>query len=109
MGDLGRRTPADVSKPIVPWTLDPVPCDGYSQLAIYMVRSIEPPNSISMPGEIIGIASLRQAFKLPDIRYGFVPEAWGKGYATEVGKELLRCVTERYGGEEVNCIYAQRT
>jgi len=38
-----------------------------------------------------------------ELGYAFLPEYWGKGIATEIGKELLRIGFEEFGLESITC------
>lgn len=50
-------------------------------------------------GEFLGLAGLTLSadrFRLGEIYYKFFPEFWGKGYATEVSKVLIKCGFEYF-------------
>lgn len=59
---------------------------GYSQLAVFENESLK----------FVGRAGLttrtlnQEIGELTEIRFAFLPEFWGKGYASEVARELIR-------------------
>ncbi len=63
---------------------------GYGQWATFEIES----------GKFIGRAGITRRIlnqeigKLPEVRFAFLPEFWGKGYASEVTKELIRFAFE---------------
>lgn len=49
--------------------------------------------------EFIGLAGMSLSldkFKLGEIYYKFIPDYWGKGFATEVSKALIKCGFEEF-------------
>jgi RimJ/RimL family protein N-acetyltransferase len=51
------------------------------------------------PSQFMGMAGMslsNDRFKLAEIYYGFLPEYWGKGYATEVAKALIKTGFEKF-------------
>jgi RimJ/RimL family protein N-acetyltransferase len=58
------------------------------------------------PAEVagaIGFAGFRPFFTPPELQllYGLLPEAWGRGYATEVARALVQVGFEQIGLDEV--------
>ena len=73
------------------WALKTELCNEHSGIGFYMVRLKDNDE------QIIGFVSLRcNWIHLPDLGFGFLPDYWGFGYATEAATELLR-----YGVEEM--------
>ncbi len=58
-------------------------------------------------GVLMGRAGLRRVHidgaDEVELGYAFLPEYWGKGYATEIGKELVRIAFEEVGLSNIVC------
>lgn len=55
-------------------------------------------------GELIGCGGLRSLFGTPELVYLFAEEAWGRGLATEVGREILKYGFEARGFDHIVAI-----
>jgi [ribosomal protein S5]-alanine N-acetyltransferase len=66
--------------------LEQGPLHGYAQYGLGSLLVVE--RSTQKPVGIHGLIS-RPTMPHPDLGYAFVPEAWGKGYATEGGQAVL--------------------
>ncbi len=81
IGDRGVRTEADALR-----YLDGGPRKGQA-LHGYSLRCVVPRET----GEPVGMCGLirRDTLPDPDLGFAFLPEAWGKGYATEASRAVL--------------------
>jgi len=83
------------------WSLDPSTSNNYTGFAMYMAHLLEDDDSLSAKkGDIVGWCNLRHAYNLPDIGFGLLPNYWGKGFATEIGKEMVRFTEKDLGIEK---------
>jgi len=109
MGDFHMTEPSHMAAMSSSWSLDPSNSNNYTGFAMYMAHLLEDDDSLSAKkGDIIGWGSLRHVWNLQDIGYGLLPQFWGKGFATEIGREMMR-FTEKDLGIEKFVGYALET
>ena len=89
IGDRGIRTPADAEAYIRTKTLP-----GYTALGfgMYLVESRDD----AVPLGLCGLVK-RDTLPGPDIGFAFLPEFWGKGYALEAARAVVRHAREALG------------
>ena len=80
---------------LIEWkSKNPFPAPGCFQI----------PLVISQTGQPIGIVALNPFDKkqnIPEIEWDIGPEFWNKGYATEIGKEIIQYAFGRAGFEKI--------
>jgi ribosomal-protein-alanine N-acetyltransferase len=74
---------------------------GYGVALLYRRDVSQPSDSPS--DAPIGFAGFRNFFEPPELQllYGLLPEAWGKGYATEVAHALVQRAFDQLGFDQV--------
>jgi RimJ/RimL family protein N-acetyltransferase len=98
MGDVKIRTHEDWAEKTAAMALDPELSNGWNTLTFYIMH-LKDSNTEHGVGPPVGFVSLRQVYRLADFGYGLLPEAWGKGHATEGAKAFYEYVKRDMGLE----------
>jgi RimJ/RimL family protein N-acetyltransferase len=106
-GSLPCSTVEDTLNYMSTVQMKPAECNGYNGVLLYLIylrsESFVDQYKDGHTEWPIGLVNLcqRPDFNVPDMGYGFWEPYWGKGYATEAARELLRSITEEMGLRKV--------